>query len=298
MAYTDAARFALALDAMDGVGRVTAGRLLTHFASYEDLLRYPREQVLARIKGAPRSAALVATLFDREAMASYLEGAEKTLTQLSSQRVDVITRQDPAWPSPLSDLPRGNRPVVLYSYGSLDTLRSATVALFARPPLSPAPFEHAQDLVRHLLPQHVVPATGASNGFDVVVHKLCFAGHVSYPSLLVAGCGMAKAPPPLRPVISGAVKAGGVFLSPFAMNHGPFDHDDKERALVLAALAKASIFVEPSPHTPEWHAMTWAIEAGRPVFGIPAAQHPLPEAVHLILTDVDYDWVLAAVKEV
>ena len=296
MAVSDTACFALALDAMDGVGRVTAGRLLTHFATYADLLRYPREQVLNRLKGAPRSKALVSTLFDQEAMAARLDEAAQTLAHLSTFRVMLVTLRDPAWPAGLNDLPRSSRPFLLYTYGHREVLARPLVAFFARPPISPVSFEEAQALVQHLLPNAVVPATGASHGFDIVVHKLCYAGQAGYSSLLVASAGMAKAPPPLRPTVSGAVKAGGLFVSPFAMNHGPFDHDDKERALVLAALAGACVFFEPEPHTPEWHALAWATEAGRPVFGIASPQHPLPEPVHLLQSEVDFDWVLAAVR--
>ncbi len=296
MAVSDTACFALALDAMDGVGRVTAGRLLAHFATYADLLRYPREQVLARIKGAPRSQALVATLFDQEAMAARLEEAQQALAHLQTLRVKLVALPDPVWPTGLNDLPRSNRPFLLYTYGHLEVLARPIIALFARPPISPEPFEQAQALVHHLLPHAVVPATGAAHGFDVVVHKLCYAGRAGYPSLLVASAGMAKAPPPLRPTVSGAVKAGGLFVSPFAMNHGPFEHDDKERALVLAALARACVFFEPQPKTPEWHAMTWAAEAGRAVFGIASSHHPLPDPVHLLQSDVDFDWVLAAAR--
>jgi hypothetical protein len=107
---------------------------------------------------------------------------------------------------------------------------------------------------------------------------------------------MTRIPPPMRPVISATVKAGGLLLSPFAMDHGPFEHDDKERALVLAALAQTCVFFEPVPDTPEWRAMTWAVEAGRPVFGAAAEGHPLPAPVHPLHSEVDFDWVLAAVR--
>ena len=225
-----------------------------------------------------------------------LEEAEQALAHLSSLRVTLVTLRDPAWPAGLNDLPRASRPFLLYTYGHREVLTRPLVALFARPPISPEPFEEAQALVQHLLPHAAVPATGAAHGFDIVIHKLCYAGQVGYPSLLVASAGMAKVPPPLRPTVSGAVKAGGLFVSPFAMNHGPFEHDDKERALVLAALAGACVFFEPQPHTPEWHAMSWAIEAGRAVFGIASAQHPLPDPAHLLQSEVDFDWVLAAVR--
>ena len=148
---------------MDGVGRVTAGRLLTHFATYTDLLHYPREQVLARLKGAPRSKALVSTLFDQDAMATRLDEAEQALAHLRTLRVKLVTIRDPAWPAGLNDLPRATRPFLLYTYGHLEVLARPVIALLARPPISPEPFEQAQALVQHLLPHAIVPATGAAH---------------------------------------------------------------------------------------------------------------------------------------
>ena len=71
--FTPAAVFAYALQLADGVGRVTAHRLLKHFDSYEALAAYPREQVLTRMKGAPGAGAILARLFDRGYMQERLE---------------------------------------------------------------------------------------------------------------------------------------------------------------------------------------------------------------------------------
>ncbi|NBC16413.1 MAG: transporter [Bacteroidetes bacterium] len=293
---SDPVVFALALDRMEGVGRVTAGRLLNAFAHYEDLRRYPREQVLARIQGAPNGERLVGRLFDEATMQPHFEAAEAQRDRLAEQRVVVLAPGHPDWPDGLDALPLNRRPFLLYTYGHRDALHRPRVALFAPAKLRTDPFEQAQDLVRHLLDQDIVPATGAAHGFDVVVHKLSATGATPRPSLLVAACGMAKLPPPLRPIVSAAVRAGGLFCSPFPMQHGPFDHDDTERALVLAALADACVFFDPTPDTPEMQALTWALEAERPTFGVPAPEHALPEAVHPLRSAVDTDWVVAAVQ--
>ncbi len=293
---SDSTVFALALDLVDGVGRVTAGRLLDRFTSLDDLRRYPREQVLTRIKGAPRAEALVHQLFDPSVMDPLLDQARQRLAELHRRRLDVLTPHSAAWPRGIADLPRSQRPFLLYVFGETSVLLHPVVALFARPPLTEAAFEQVLALVHHLVPHGVVPATSAAHGFDVAVQKLCHAGPAAYPGVLVAAAGMAQAPPPLRPTISAAVRTGGLFVSSFPMQHGPFDHDDHERALVQAALAHASLFVAPEPGTPEWRAMTWLLEQSRPVFGLPAPEHPLPEPVHLLRTAVDFDWVLAAAR--
>lgn len=293
----DAVSFALVLDRMEGVGRVTAGRLLTAFAGFEDLRRYPREQVLARIQGAPNGERLVGRLFDDDVMASHFEAARTLRDRLAEQQVVVLAPGHADWPAGLDALPPARRPFLLYTYGHRDVLHRPIVALFAPGKLREEPFEQAQDLVRRLLEEAVVPGTGAAHGFDVVVHKLSAAGADPHPSLVVAACGMARLPPPLRPTVSAAVRAGGLFCSPFPMQHGPFDHDDAERALVLAALADACVFFEPIPETPEMKALTWAVSAERPTFGVAASEHPLPEPVHPLRTAVDTDWILAAVRD-
>ena len=286
------ATFALALEQLDGVGRVTAGRLLARFATYEEVRRTPREQVLTRIKGAPNAEALVHRLFDDEAMQPHFDAAKQTLQHLRRRRVRVLTARDAAWPARLDDLPRSQRPALLYTFGCTSALRQPIAALFARPPLHEKLFERAQDLVRLLAAHHVLPGTGAAHSFDVVMHKITTDN--AAPSVLVAHAGLQHMPRPLRPVASQAVKAGGVLASPFPMQHGPYDHDDALRAFVLAALARACIFIDPQEGTAEWKALTWALEAGRPVFGASPAETPLPPQVRPLARDADFDAVLAA----
>lgn len=295
-AAPDPPAFALALQQMDGVGRVTAGRLLARCSTYEEVLDIPREQVLTRIRGVPNAQDIVHRLFDRPAMEERLREAASTLEALRERGVHLLTMHDEHWPHGANDLPHNRRPFILYAYGHRETLDRPLVGLLARPPLSESAFEQAEALVRHLLAQGLHPATGISNGFDVAVHRRSSAGR--HASVLLAPCGLARIDRSLRPTVSAAVRAGGLALSPFPMEHGPYDHDDRERALLLAALAQAVVFVEPRPDTPEEHALRWALEASRPVFGIASAERSLPESVHPLNDAVDADWVVAAARQV
>jgi DNA processing protein len=290
---SESAALTLALLRIDGVGRVTAQRLLAHFPTYDALRATPREQVLLRIKGAPRAAALVDTLFDAEAMRPLLAESADALATLASRRIEVLTGHDARWPAGLDALDLAERPAALYAYGDADLLTRPAVALFARPPLPGPAFEIAQDLVRKLIAHDLVVMGGTEHGFDVVVHKLCTSA--GRPSILVANAGMARIPKPMRPHVSAAVGAGGLLLSPFPVEHGPFPHDDAERALVMAAAARASAFFTPEPETHEARALEWAVEHDRPVFGV-AGDTPLPERVHPLGRPIDLDWVVAAAQ--
>jgi hypothetical protein len=50
------------------------------------------------------------------------------------------------------------------------------------------------------------------------------------------------------------------------MDHGPFDHDDVERALVQAAISRATAAFAPAATGPEGRALVWAAANGRPAF--------------------------------
>ncbi len=290
------AHFARALLLMEGVGRVSAGRLMKHFPTLEALRACPREQVLLRLKSAPHAEATVARLFDEEAMADVLERSRRELEMVASRRVAALCLHDAAFPPALSDLPASDRPVLLYCYGDTACLQRPTVAFFAQPPVSEPVYESAQMLLNKVIAAGGVPVTGASTGFDVALQKIVVQTQPSARSAMVVGSGLAYLPTSMRPTASALVKAGGALVSPFEMNHRPFSHDERESAMVQAALAHVLVFVEPEPHTPAWAAMTWALEAKRAVFAFPRENGDLPEAVHRLATPTDLDWVTAAVQ--
>ena len=290
--------FALALLDQEGVGRVTAHRLLERFPTHESLLAYPREQVLIRLKGAPNAERTVARLFDLGVFRDALQKAEDEVKSLAEKHVRVIAVRHPHWPAGVGDLERPNRPVVLYAFGSTEALVGTSVALHARPPVPGDAFETAQDLARKLIDEGIPVACGAQSGFDVVMHKLCSSANAQ--CVMVARSGLARVDNQARPSIAAAVKAGGVLISSFPTTHGPFDHDDAERVLLQTALAGPSVFVAPREHTPEARALDWALGADRPVFGVAGDDSedalPLPERVHALERPVDHDWVIAAAR--
>ena len=290
--------FALALLKQEGVGRVTAHRLLARFPTHRSLLAYPREQVLLRLKGAPNAERTVSRLFDREAFGEALKKAGDELKSLAEKHIRVIAEGHAHWPPGVADLERPNRPVVLYAFGSTEALTRTPVAFHARPPVQGDAFEAAQVLARKLIDEGIPVACGAQTGFDVVMHKLCSAAGAA--CVMVARSGLARVDNQMRPSVAAAVKAGGVLLSPFPTTHGPFDHDDAERVLLQTAMAGPNVFFAPREHTPEAHALEWALNTNRPVFGVAGEDSEnmlaLHERVHTIGRAVDHDWVIAATR--
>ena len=264
-----ASRFALALLSLDGVGRVTALRVLERFPTLDALRATPREQVLLRLKGAPHAERTVETLFSDDAFGPALDRAGDVLAALGKKGVRVLSPGDAAWPAGLDALDRARRPAVLYVYGHAEALARPALATLASAPITGPDFEALQDTARRALARGTGLVTAAASGIDVALQKLAVSAGV--PSVAVVGSGLARLAPSLRPAAVSLVRAGGLLASPFPMAHGPFEHDAKERALVQAALAQAAVVVAPAAGSPEAEAAAWAAEAGRPLALLPPA---------------------------
>ena len=263
--------FALALLSLDGVGRVTAWRLLERFGSAEAVREAPREQVLLRLKGVAHADrvvdAVAAPAFD-----DALDRAEAQVRALADKGVAVLAPGADAWPAGLMDLPRADRPVVLYAFGDLRALAWPALAVLAGAPLDAGPFEAVQDVARQTLAQGRGIVTGAATGVDLALQKLSLAAGL--PAVAVLGAGLARLAPAMRPGATALTRAGGLLVSPFDMAHGPFDHDDRQRALVQAALGRAVCAAAAPPDAPEDRAARWAAGAGRPLATVGPADWP------------------------
>ncbi len=271
-----AAPFALALLALDGVGRVTAHRLLERFPSLEALRATPHEQVLLRLKGAPRADRTVEALFS-PAFDDALAAAAAETERLAATGVRMLAPGDAGWPAGLADLARDARPAVLYAYGNPAALRAPLLAVLGRPPVPADPFEAAQRTARRASAAGAGIVTGLANGFDLAVQKVALGAGRAPVGVL--GSGLATLTPSLRPAATALVRAGGLLLSPFPMAHGPFPHDDRERALVQVAMAQATLAAAPAADSHEARAVAWALEAGRPVAVAGDAEALFPAAL-------------------
>lgn len=258
--------FALALLSLDGVGRVTAHRLLERFPTAEAVRDAPREQVLLRLKGVARAdrtvEALCAPAFD-----AALDAARTRGDALAQSRVHVLTPGTDRWPTGLDALDRSDRPVVLYAFGDLAALDWPSLAVLASAPLDAEPFERAQAVAQAVLSRGRGLVLGAAHGVDLALQKLSLAAGL--PAVAVVGAGLGRLERSMRPGATALTKAGGLLVSPFPMGHGPFDHDDRERALVQAALGRAVLAVAPPGGSPEDRATAWATKAERPVGLLP-----------------------------
>ncbi len=282
------------LEGLEGVGRVTTRKVLSNFDSIDAIRRYPREQVLNRLKGVPNAAKLVERLLDIDGIASETNETRKRVEAWTGRRIRIRTFLDADWPEALNTLPNPHRPNAVFSYGDQELIAAPVAAIIGKQDLGEHAFAASERLIRTLVDEGVRINTGLSTGFDVVALKL--TSETETPSVVVASSGLARVEQKMRPFASQLAKAGGLMISSFPMDHGPFEHDHRESYLVQAAMGRAVVFIEPKSDSVEWAALEWALERGRAVFAI--SEDELPARVHIVSDAIDMEWVVAAVKHV
>ena len=290
----DSTALALTLAKIKGIGRVTANRILAHFRTYEDLQRYPREQVMARLRGAPNLARLIGTLYDAEVINAMLKEAAAFIETLSKKQIQLITRHHDRWPAGLNELTPAKQPLVLYCYGHLSLLNRPAVTFLWGSSLDPTAEKKTRLLINLLRKKDIVPVAEAMPASDI------FLKHASHPeshrqtAILVTPCGLGKLDKTVRLIANRIVKAGGLLLSAYSMDHGPFLHDRKDTALILTALTGPTVYMGSDKKIPQWRAVTWGIQNGRSVFVTSPTIPPETDHVHYLQNEVDFEWVVAA----
>ena len=283
-------QFALLLERVEGIGRVTSNRILRQFRDLDDLRRFPREQLLLRLAGLPKAEQTVGHLFDDSYLGELAKSVDAELAECRRRRVVVCDAEDAAYPARLTSLKDSERPTVIYLFGEPLSETHPVVAVLGHPPLVPAYFDNAQRIVEGLAKNACTIVLAAKTGFDVAMAKRAVG--VGGRVVLVAESGLDLMPREIRPTASLVVKSGGTVTTSFPFGHGPFEHDAGERVLLMAAMANAVLICDERPAPYVVSAARWSMANRRSVFSFTEGADI--EGAHVLRDEDDEDWLRAA----
>jgi len=293
MSNSEASIFISTLESFEGVGKVTARKVLSNWSTLQDFRRFPKEQALVRLKGVAKASELIDKLNDIEFMKGKMEEQSRHFESLSARQINLSSFLDDNWPAGLDSLTDYHGPNLLYSYGNRAVFKTKHVSIITKHGVTGESHEFVQKLVRYLLENQMGICTSMNNGMDVVLQKINYDRPIPLPSLMTASYGLAKTPKEYRPQVSKGVQGGGLFFSPFEVSQGPFDHDLGEAHRIQIGVSSVVVFVEPAKDNHALELMKFASAGKRAVFYI---GDRLPDNSELkaehISDDKGLEWVL------
>jgi predicted Rossmann fold nucleotide-binding protein DprA/Smf involved in DNA uptake len=261
--------FALLLRALPGFGQQSLWRITRAFEDLSHLRSFPREHVLAHLKGIPNRSEKVQWLFDDQRLAPQLAEAEAAARDLTHKKVDLIRAARPPFFAQIDPLPKKVRPSLLYQYGP-PMPSGSRVGFLARGALSETAFSWSETVL-DALPDSVTVITGIHCGFDVVASKR--RERITHLSI----DGFSQIEPTYRPTVIASLKRGGGLLSSKMPSEQADQHDWRTRAWLMAALCDDLVVLD-ADHAFE-DVQHWCAQMGKRTWQVSGPTAPPTEAL-------------------
>ncbi|MGY3903608.1 DNA-processing protein DprA [Aeromonas lusitana] len=274
----------LTLDAVDGIGPVTASRLLAQVGG--DIAA-----LFACDDGQLRKMGLA------EAQIRQLRrpGADVERGMNWAARPDhhLISLDSPSYPTLLREIPAA--PLLLYCRGSLAALALPQLAMVGTRHPTYTGKDNAARLCGELVAHGLAITSGLALGIDGVCHQQALAaGGVT---LAVLGSGLDGLYPKRHQGLADQIlDCGGLLISELTPDKGPLAEHFPRRNRIISGLSLGTLVVEAAEQSGSLITARYALEQGREVFAVPGAPQNaqaagcnrlLQQGAKLVLTAAD-----------
>lgn len=249
----------LTLDAVTGIGPVTAARLLAHFHGDIDALFGCDDGVLRSL--GLQSAQLRQLRWPSPVVEQGLNWAEAPGNHL-------LCLDDPAYPALLKEIP--SAPLLLYCRGDLAALSLPQLAMVGTRHPTYAGKDNAARLCAKLVENGLAITSGLALGIDGICHQQALAsGGVT---LAVLGSGLDCLYPKRHQGLAMQIlEHGGLLVSELAPDQGPLAEHFPRRNRIISGLSLGTLVVEAAEQSGSLITARYALEQGREVFAVPGA---------------------------
>jgi len=250
----------LRLRAIDGVGDLTALRLVRAWHSPEAVLDASRDD-LTRSGCSP----LLADAIRRGPDSSVCRSIERELNAIERGRIEVRSVLDPTYPARLKMI--ADPPPLLYITGTLTEQDELAVAIVGARRATAAGRVMTEELSHDLAALGVTVVSGLARGVDAAAHRGALAAQGR--TIAVLGCGIDQTYPPEHERLRRQIEERGAILSEVPVGAPPHSHHFPRRNRIISGLSLGVIVTEAAINSGSLITARLAAEQGREVFAVP-----------------------------
>lgn len=249
----------LTLDAVDGIGPVTASRLLARVGG--DIAA-----LFACDDGQLRNMGLNETQIQQ--LRRPGADVERGLNWAVRPDHHLISLDSPPYPTLLREIPAA--PLLLYCRGDLAALALPQLAMVGTRHPTYTGKDNAARLCGELVDNGLTITSGLALGIDGVCHQQALAaGGVT---LAVLGSGLDSLYPKRHQGLADQIlDCGGLLISELTPDKGPLAEHFPRRNRIISGLSLGTLVVEAAEQSGSLITARYALEQGREVFAVPGA---------------------------
>jgi len=266
---------ALALHLTPGVGPRLQTVLLERFGSAADVLKAPPSD-LASVPGiGPKLLAKIRTAADRGE-------AERTVAECEAEGIDILFRDDDAYPQPLTEIP--DPPMALFCRGELRPSDALSIAIVGTRHGTAYGRRVAERLAAALARAGLCVVSGLARGIDGHAHKGALAAEGR--TIAVLGSGLANIYPPEHAALADEVARNGALLSELPPKSPPLSGTFPQRNRIITGLSLGVIVVEAGDRSGALISANHAKEQNREVLAVPGSiESRVSRGCHRLIKD-------------
>jgi DNA processing protein len=247
----------LAFKLVPGLGTRTSGKLLERFRSPQAVFRASRTELEAA--GASGAAA------QSIASGCTFEDAAAQQQKMAEAGAGLVTIGDARYPQALREI--FDPPIVLFTHGRVDLLKSLAVAVVGTRRPTPYGVAVAERLSGDLAHACLTIVSGLARGIDSASHKGALAA--GGDTVAVLGCGVDLVYPSENRKLYSEIAAKGLIVSEFPMGSTAFPQNFPIRNRIISGLSVGVLVVEGAQYSGSAITAKLAMDQGREVFAVP-----------------------------
>jgi len=260
----------LILARVPGLGPITATRLVEQLG---DPLR-----VLASGRSDLQSLGIKAPLVDA-ILSPQESAAEADLAWAEAEGVHILTRDDPSYPSQLTQIPAP--PILLFVRGDPQVLQDPILAIVGSRNPTASGRETTRELARDLGACGLTIASGLALGIDGAAHQ---GAMESGRTIAVLGTGPDRVYPAAHRELARRIARNGALVTEYSPGSAPIGRNFPRRNRIISGLSLGTLVTEAALQSGSLITARYAVEQGREVFAVPGSIHnPLARGCHELI---------------
>lgn len=248
----------LSLQKVEGVGDITAKKLIAHCGSPE-LVFQAKAQQLASIEGV--GSVLLKKIKDK----TVFELAEKELRFISENKISAVSFLDANYPDKLKHCI--DSPLVLFSSGNIDLKNRKIISIVGTRQITSYGTAFCEKLISDLAPLNPIIVSGFAYGVDIVAHQAAMENNLQTIGVLAHGLNQIY--PKSHSKYVAKMEQNGGFMTEFWSISNPDKENFVKRNRIVAGMAEATIVIESAEKGGSLITANLANDYNRDVFAVP-----------------------------
>ncbi len=225
--------YQVALSNIQGVGGITAKRLISYCGSVEQVFK-EKQHALKKIPGIGEK---LAGLIRNHAL---FKRAEQEIAFIEKHRINALFYLDDDYPFRLKQCEDG--PILLFVKGKVSLNHQKILAIVGTRNISQYGREQCEKLVCDLVPYQPLIVSGLAYGVDACAHKAALKNNL--PTVAVLGHGLDRIYPHMHHKLAREIVVDGALVTDFISGTKPDRENFPKRNRIIAGLCDGIVVIE------------------------------------------------------